>query len=57
MIKVEGLWSKAEAVVIVTRNSLNFVRPDYKRPVSLVGEGEHSVLHWAGKIDGKMFGI
>ncbi|THE13086.1 HNH endonuclease [Bacillus timonensis] len=55
LVKVEGLWARNDVVIIITNDSLNFIKPGYSKPLSLIGEGENSVLKWSGKIDSSMF--
>lgn len=57
VVRVQGIWVDGDVAVIITPDSLNFVRPGLLRPISLVGEGEASVLRWAGPIGGAMFGF
>jgi hypothetical protein len=57
LLRVEGVWAEDERVVIISDRSLSFCRPGLREPISLVGEGESSILHWAGPINSSMFGI
>jgi hypothetical protein len=57
VVRVQGIWVDQDVAVIITRHSLNFLRPGLVRPISLIGEGEDSVLHWAGPIGAAMFGF
>ena len=57
LVKVCGCWADEEKAVVITDDSLSFVKPDLEQPLSLVGEGEHSVLMYAGSVDCTLFGF
>jgi hypothetical protein len=59
LVRVQGVWAQPERAVIVTEERLSFLRPDLKQPISLVGAGEDTVLHYtaSGVIDVPMFGF
>lgn len=57
VVKVCGCWADHEKAVVITEDSLSFIRPDLKQPLSMVGEGENSVLMYAGPVDCSLFGF
>ena len=57
LLRVEGVWAEDDRVVIISDTSLSFCRPGLREPISLVGEGESSILKWAGPINSSMFAI
>ena len=59
LARVEGVWAQPDRAVIVTQTHLSFLRPDLKQPISLVGDGENSVLNYVGSgvIDIPLFGF
>jgi hypothetical protein len=55
VLRVEGVWTQPERAVVITHNALSFCSPSLKRPLTIMGDGEGSVLHWAGPIDSRLF--
>ena len=55
LLKVQGFWPADEGCVVITPEALSFCRIGQLRPLSLCGQGEDSVLMWAGPIDRRMF--
>ena len=57
LVSVQGLWIENNKAVIITKERLSFIKPDLKQPLSMVGDGEGSVLKYAGPITAAMFGF
>ncbi len=57
LVQVKGCWADNSVAIIITASSLSFLRDGLQRPVSLVGEGEGSVLMFAGPVTTAMFGF
>lgn len=57
LLRVEGIWAHRDRVVIITDVALSFCSPGRREPLSMVGDGKDSVLHWAGPITTAMFGF
>lgn len=57
LVKVEGFWAESNTVVIITDEKLAFIKPHMKNPLSLVGEGENSVIQYTGKVTTGLFGL
>jgi hypothetical protein len=58
LARVEGVWAQKDKAVIVTQERLSFLRPDLNQPLSMIGDGEESVLHVSsGVIDIPLFGF
>jgi len=56
-VRVNGCWSDSNRAVVITDKSISFMTHNLQRPLSLIGEGEASVLMYAGPIDRAMFGL
>jgi hypothetical protein len=57
LVRVEGFWPSEEGAIVITKTSLCLCSRGAAGPTSLVGEGESSVLMYAGPITGKLFGF
>ncbi len=57
LVSVQGLWVENNKAVIITKERLSFIRPELKQPLSMIGDGETSVLIYAGTITRAMFGF
>lgn len=57
LLRVEGVWPSESSVVVISLEALSFCRPGALRPLSLVGEGEGSVLMFAGPVTSALFGL
>jgi len=57
VIRVQGFWPSPTAAIVITKESLSFCTLGRAQPTSLVGEGEGSVLKFAGPVTGAMFGF
>lgn len=57
VVKVCGCWADNEKAVVITEDSLSFIKPELEQPLSMVGEGENSVLMYAGPVDCSLFGF
>jgi hypothetical protein len=57
LVRVEGLWLDTYNGVVITRERLSFVSRGRPRPVTLVGEGEKSIINYVGPIDASVFGL
>lgn len=62
LVRVQGIWSYKEHIIIVTRKHLSFCRPGLLRPITIVSEDSNavrprSILVWGGPIGGHFFGF
>ena len=57
LVRVQGCWPDGDVGVVITEQALSFCTRGLREPVSMVGEGEGSVLMYAGPITGAMFGF
>ncbi len=57
LLRVQGFWPSERGTVVITVDALSFCRPGALRPLSLIGDGEGSVLMYAGPITTAMFGL
>lgn len=57
LVKVKGCWADDEKAVIITDKSLSFLNESLQRPLSMVGDGEDSVLVYTGSVDCSLFGF
>lgn len=55
IIRVQGLWIAPEGNIVITADRLSFVQLGRQGPLSLVGDGEMSVLKFAGPVTSAMF--
>lgn len=55
LVRVNGIWVDADEAVVVTDKCLSFVHRSRPRPITLVGAGEDTVLHYAGPVDKALF--
>jgi hypothetical protein len=57
LVRVQGCWPDGDVGVVITERAMSFCTRGLREPVSMVGEGEDSVLMYAGPITGAMFGF
>lgn len=57
LVKVQGVWASDDRVVIVSEERLAFIWPALREPMSMVGAGKDSVLHYNGPITSELFGF
>ncbi|EPM8857397.1 HNH endonuclease signature motif containing protein [Vibrio parahaemolyticus] len=57
LVKVKGCWADNDKAVIITDKSLSFLNNELRRPLSMVGHGEDSVLVYTGSVDCSLFGF
>jgi hypothetical protein len=57
LVRIQGLWAEQDRAVIITHRYLHFVTPSLVRPISLLGHGEDTILHYTGPIDTALFGF
>lgn len=57
VVKVEGIWVNNNYIIIITKNSLSFLRPGLREPISLLGEGENTIIKYTGDITKELFGF
>ena len=57
LVSVQGLWVEDNKAVIITKERLSFIKPELEQPLSMIGDGEGSVLKYAGPITTAMFGF
>ena len=56
VLRVQGFWPSENSAVVITPEALSFCRLGAPRPLSMVGEGESSVLMFAGPVTSALFG-
>ena len=56
-VKVRGVWLDADRGVVVTDHALSFLHLGRPRPLSIVGSGKSSVLHYKGPVRQALFGV
>jgi hypothetical protein len=57
LLRVQGFWPAEASAVVINQERLSFCRKGAPRPLSLIGEGENSVLLYAGPITTSLFGL
>ena len=57
LVRVKGCWADNRTAVIITNSTLSFLRDGLQRPLSMIGDGEGSVLMFAGPVTSAMFGL
>jgi hypothetical protein len=57
LVRVKGCWADNKVAVIITDSSLSFIHDGLQRPLSMIGDGEESVLMFAGTVTSAMFGF
>jgi len=57
LVRVKGCWADEDVAAIITNESLSFLHDGLKKPLSLIGHGEKSVLRFTGSVTGEMFGL
>jgi hypothetical protein len=57
LVRVEGVWVQGDdRAVVITPAALSFVWPILQRPLSFIGEGRATVIHYSGPITSALFG-
>lgn len=57
LVRVRGCWPDRNEGVVITDSSLSFCRRGLRQPISMVGAGEASVIHYAGPVTTSIFKI
>jgi hypothetical protein len=57
LVRVQGCWPDGDVGVVITENAFSFCTRGKREPVSMVGDGEGSVLMYAGPITTALFGF
>jgi hypothetical protein len=57
LVRVQGCWPNGNVGVVITERALSFCTRGSREPVSMIGEGEGSVLMYAGPITSALFGF
>jgi len=55
LVRVKGLWMAPEGGIVITETALHLLRPNIAGPISLVGEGEKTILMFEGPIRAALF--
>lgn len=55
LVRIQGIWPSCESAVLITEHTLSLLRPGLERPISLLGDGENSLIVWEGSIVESMF--
>jgi hypothetical protein len=56
IVRVKGCWTTEEFSIVITEDHLSFCYPNLAQPVSLIGEGEDTVLVYSGPVTTSVFG-
>jgi hypothetical protein len=54
---VQGLWLDKYQGVVITSDRLSFVARGRPLPITIMGEGESTVLNFVGPVDTALFGF
>lgn len=57
LVRVQGCWPDGDIGVVMTEQALSFYTRGLREPASMIGEGEGSVLMYAGPITSALFGF
>lgn len=57
LVRVQGCWPDGNVGVVITDKALSFCVRGNREPVSMVGEGENTVLMYAGPVTKSLFGF
>ena len=57
LVKVEGLWFDKNRGVVITPSRFSFLAAGRPLPISLIGQGEKTILNWVGPLDMSMFDL
>ncbi|QHD04929.1 HNH endonuclease signature motif containing protein [Pseudomonas sp. R76] len=57
IVRVQGCWPDKDVAVVITQDELSFCSRERPKPLTLVGEGEGSVIVYAGPITSALFGF
>jgi hypothetical protein len=57
LVRVQGVWTAQQHAVAITDTSLAFLGHGRERPLSFMGEGADSVLHFDGPITTALFRV
>lgn len=57
IVRVQGCWPDRDVAVVITQDELSFCSRERPIPLTLVGEGEDSVLVYTGPITSALFGF
>lgn len=57
LLRVQGFWPADASAVVIDEERLSFCRQGAPRPLTLVGDGENSVLLYTGPITKSLFGL
>jgi hypothetical protein len=55
IVRVQGLWTHNDRVIVITDTLLGFVTPELREPISIVGVGRDTKLVYTGPIDTALF--
>lgn len=55
LVRVRGVWAAAEGGVVITDQRFAMMHAGLREPISLIGEGEKSILKFAGPVNVAMF--
>ncbi|MBD2491986.1 HNH endonuclease [Aulosira sp. FACHB-615] len=56
-IKVKGCWSDKDYTIIITDQSLAFIKDSRKAPLRIMGGGDNTVIRYIGSVDCALFGF
>jgi hypothetical protein len=55
VVRVEGVWRTKNGYVIISKRQVAFIKPGLARPLSIVGDGEATLLSYRGPVNSAMF--
>lgn len=56
-VRIKGIWIEDNKCIIITDHAISLIQVYPLKIVSLLGEGENSLLSWRGPVDGELFQI
>ncbi len=55
LVRVQGLWLEPDRGVIITSQGLSFVQRRLVKPITIMGDGEETVINYVGPVDRSLF--
>jgi len=57
LVQVQGIWMDSEKGVVITDDRVAFLDADRPLPLSIMGAGKETVLHFVGPVGTPIFGV
>ncbi len=55
LVRIQGIWMERDKGVVITEDRLSFLHRDRPHPITIMGAGKKSVLHFAGPVSMSLF--